>query len=344
MTVSFRTFESAVLTRLVDWASASFESTIGQPALPHLIIALNATELTIDQSQWDVSNATSKLFSDMKRSFERIPALQDHVERWRECGRVISTTEDLLNCYYSSTTIVRIPVKGRYMLMDEQIKKLDAEISIKSYQSQSTKRRVRMLSSSDDLQLYLQFAFDHFSNNLNVPFDFVKTALQINPIPPDFGGNIVALAVAIKNRYERMKVFKIFEHLSLLVASCIWLDILRYRRLGQYSIVLSWLLDDKSFRLKTPMKRTDISIIFALIANQCKSRHNPRPFLELLRGLLRAGLQRILRPALAMLIWPGPHSLCKCYVRSRKRTPGSHRAFIILWILCSFLQFQKGFR
>lgn len=225
------------MTKLVYWASASFESTIGQPALPHLIIALNATELTIDQSQWDVSEATNKLLSDMKRSFERIPALQDHVERWRECGRVISTTGDLLNCYYSSITVVRIPTKGRYMLMDEQIKKLRTEIDIKSHQSHFTKRRVRMLSSSDDLQLYLQFAFDHFSKSLNVPFDFVKTALQINPIPSDFGGNIVKLAVAIKNHRQNQTVFKIFEHLSLMVASCIWLDIHRCRRLGQYSIV-----------------------------------------------------------------------------------------------------------
>lgn len=160
--------------KLVEWASTSFESSVGQPALPHLIIALNATELAIDPSQWDVSQATKKFLSDMEKGFESIPKLQDCVERWRECGREIRTTEDLLKCYYSSVTIVRIPAKGRYMLMDEQIMKLKKEISNKSHQSHYTKKRVRMLSNSDDLQLYLQFAFDHFSKSLDVPFDFVK--------------------------------------------------------------------------------------------------------------------------------------------------------------------------
>ncbi|KAL8906193.1 MAG: hypothetical protein Q9171_006376 [Xanthocarpia ochracea] len=226
-----KTFESAVLTKLVGWASASFEKSLGQPALPHIIIALNATDLAIDASQWDVEEATNKLLSSVESAINTIPSLQDHVAWWRANGRVIHTTKDLLECYYSSVTVVRIPMKGRYMLIDQQVEKLHSQITLKGHQSHYKKRKVGMLSDSEDLQLYLQLAFDHFSQDLDTPFDFVSIALKINPIPSDFGGNILKLAVSIRNRHRSWRVVDIFEQLSLMVASCIMLDIHRHRRL-----------------------------------------------------------------------------------------------------------------
>ncbi|KAL8968226.1 MAG: hypothetical protein Q9183_002563 [Haloplaca sp. 2 TL-2023] len=233
-----KTFESAVLTKLVGWASASFEKSLGQPALPHVVIVLNATDVAIDASQWNVDEATNKLLSSVATAIDTIPALQDRVAWWRANGRVIRTTKDLLECYYSSVTVVRIPMKGRYMLIDQQVEKLHTEIMIKSHQSQYKKQKVRMLSNSDDLQLYLQLAYDHFAQDLDTPFDFVSVALKINPIPSDFGGNILKLAVFIRNRHPPWKVVKIFEQLGLMVASCIMLDIYRHRRLGAPSHLL----------------------------------------------------------------------------------------------------------
>ncbi|MCJ1354083.1 MAG: hypothetical protein MMC33_004070 [Icmadophila ericetorum] len=227
-----KTIESAVLPKLIGWALTSIEKSLGQPALPHVIIALNATDLSIDPSQWDVDEATQKLLSDVQSSINTIPFLQEHVDKWRANGRRINTTKDLLECYYSSVTVVRIPTKGRYMLIDEQVGKLHTQIVAKCAQSYYMKKRVRMLSNSDDLQLYLQLAFDHFSQNLDKPFNFIEMALKINPIPSDFSGNIVKLAVAIKDRQPSLRVGGIFDRLSLMVASCIMLDIHRNRRLG----------------------------------------------------------------------------------------------------------------
>ncbi|KAL8765647.1 MAG: hypothetical protein Q9209_007327 [Squamulea sp. 1 TL-2023] len=208
-----KTFESAVLTKLIGWASGSFEKSLGQPALPHIIVVLNATDLAIDASQWEVEEATSKLLSNVETAINKIPSLQTHVAWWQANGRVIHTTKDLLECYYSSVTVVRIPTKGRYMLIDQQVEKLHTEIMKKSNQSHYKKQKVRMLSNSEDLQLYLQLAFDHFSQDLDTPFDFVSVALKINPIPSDFGGNIVKLAVSIRNRHGSWKVVEIFERL-----------------------------------------------------------------------------------------------------------------------------------
>ncbi|KAK0515924.1 hypothetical protein JMJ35_001958 [Cladonia borealis] len=233
-----KTFESAVLTKLIGWASASFEKSVGQPALPHIVIALNATDGGIDAIQWDVREATKKLLADVESSIDKIPALQQHVDSWRTLGRVIKTTKDLLECYYSSVTVVRIPANGRPMLIDQQVGKLHTEIVDKCNQSHYKKRKVRMLSNSEDLQLYLQLAFDHFSQDLDTPFNFVEVALKTNPIPLDISGNILKLAVLIRDCRPSWKVVKIFERLSLMVASCIMLDIHRHRRLGTPSYLL----------------------------------------------------------------------------------------------------------
>ncbi|KAL2882212.1 hypothetical protein SGCOL_002480 [Colletotrichum sp. CLE4] len=41
----------------------------------------------------------------------------------------------------------------------------------------------------------LHAAYDHVSRDLDTPFDFVKEALKHNPIPQDFSGNILYLAI-----------------------------------------------------------------------------------------------------------------------------------------------------
>jgi hypothetical protein len=68
-----RVFESIVLEKLFDWASASIEKPLNQPALPHAIIALNATDNSIDARQWDVQEATQRLMADIEGAISRVP-------------------------------------------------------------------------------------------------------------------------------------------------------------------------------------------------------------------------------------------------------------------------------
>ena len=52
-----------------------------------------------------------------------------------------------------------------------------------------------MLLDADELQPYLQYAFDHFVNDLDTSFDFVQASFVNSPIPSDFGGNILKMAI-----------------------------------------------------------------------------------------------------------------------------------------------------
>ncbi|KAI1208514.1 uncharacterized protein F4807DRAFT_452194 [Annulohypoxylon truncatum] len=235
-----RAFESTVLEKLLQWGSSSIDKSLNQPALPHAVIVLNATDKA-DEKEWDTGTATNLFLNEIKGAVFREPRFSQHVRVWQATGRKVESTRDLLECYYASVTVVRVPSHGRYMLMDEQAEKLFGVIKGKCQESLFTKKRVRMLATEEKLQKYLQAAYDHFSGDLNTPFDFVKEALKHNPIPQDFGGNILNLAVAIKQNcsFLQRNAEKIFDKMVPMISSCIMLDAVRQNLLGTTTRLLN---------------------------------------------------------------------------------------------------------
>ena len=109
-----RSFESTVLHKLIKWGAASIDKSINQPVLPHCIIVLNATDLNVDEKEWDVSKATQMFLSDIRDAIHREPILQQYAQIWRQRGRYLNSTKELLECYYASVSVVRVPYKGSY--------------------------------------------------------------------------------------------------------------------------------------------------------------------------------------------------------------------------------------
>ncbi len=215
------------MSKLLDWASVSLEKSINQPTLPHAIIALNATDMGVNEREWDSDCATNQLMNSMTRVILRDSTYKEHVNYWSNNGRSIETMEDLLKCYYSSLTVVRIPVKSHYMRVENQVRILYKKIVERCDDSYVMKRRSSMLSDANELNVYLQSAFDHFSEDLRTPFNFIDVACRLNPVPANFGGNIVQLAVALRNQRKTAMDADIFQDLAPFVASCILLDSVR---------------------------------------------------------------------------------------------------------------------
>jgi hypothetical protein len=92
-----------------------------------------------------------------------------------------------------------------------------------------------MLLNAMELQSYLHCAFDHFALTLDEAFDFVQASFLNNPIPMDFGGNILRLAIKMVNQHghRRPDPRYIFGRLSALIASCIMLDSVRHEIRGK---------------------------------------------------------------------------------------------------------------
>ncbi|KAI9717966.1 MAG: hypothetical protein M1828_007058 [Chrysothrix sp. TS-e1954] len=223
-------FESTALTLLLDWAAKCLEMSINQPTLPHAIIALNATDLDVDESEWDVGKATENLMNLIAPDIKKLPRLQENVQMWQKRGRKIKTTRDLIHCYYSSISIVRIPVKGRYPKIQTQVTKLRDEIGKKCGESYRVRTKARMLSNTDQLHAYLQAGFDHFASTLDKPFNFLDINVLNDPIPQHFGDHLLNAVHALHDIGK--KGLSIFSALSPMLASSLLLQCVRQNRPG----------------------------------------------------------------------------------------------------------------
>ncbi|KAI5359445.1 putative Zinc finger, RING-type, patatin-like phospholipase domain-containing protein [Septoria linicola] len=231
-----KTFQSAVLTKLLDWGASSLEKSLNQPALPHCIVAINGTDPSVDDKEWDVNYATQSLLSSVKGALdyiEGVPRFRELAEYWRNLGKHIYTVEDLILRYYSSFKVIRIPAKPRYTTINEQVGKLQGIIKANCEESFRNKRRARMLTNADELNTYLQSGFDHFTSHLDIPFNFMRISLLRNPIPNDFGGHILQLCTTIgaqQPNHQHGRIAWVFEKMSVMLASCVLLDCARFRK------------------------------------------------------------------------------------------------------------------
>jgi len=230
-----KTFQSSVLSRLVDWGVSSLEKSINQPSLPHCLVVLNATEPSANEQIWDTAYATQALLSSVKSSLENVegvPKLRKLAEHWTKLGKNIHTVEDLILQYYSSFQVIRIPTKPRYMLIDQQIGRLHDAIVQGCQKSFYAKRKARMLTNADELHAYFEAGFSHFTTHLDLPFNFVEVSLKQNPIPSDFGGHILQLAIAAMRYLSKTEedLIWLFGKLSVMLASCVFLDCARFRK------------------------------------------------------------------------------------------------------------------
>ncbi|KAF8847153.1 hypothetical protein BDZ45DRAFT_811773 [Acephala macrosclerotiorum] len=227
-----KTFETTGLERLIRWGAASLETSINQPTLPQLIIAVNAATLNVATPQeWEVDYATQKILNSLQSSLNKTTYFRSLAQGWRDRGRRIECVKDLIRCYYSSFSVVRIPSEGRYVQLDKQIDALRDRITTCCDDSFMSKRRANMLLTSDEFSMLLYSAFEHFSLNLHTPFNFIEVSLRINPIPQNFGGNILQLAIALhKQVSEDDDDHWIFNTLSNFIASSVLLDCVRHRK------------------------------------------------------------------------------------------------------------------
>jgi hypothetical protein len=123
--------------------------------------------------------------------------------------------------------------------MNEQAGKLSDLIRERCAAAHAKKKQMRMLANTEKLQFYLQAAYDHFTRDLNTPFDFVKEMLRHSPVSRNFEGNILNLAVLIKDSSVhpaiRNDAEQIFRTIGPMIASCVMLDAVRQKLPGRFN-------------------------------------------------------------------------------------------------------------
>lgn len=221
------------IENLIKWAEKSFQKSVNQPMLPHAIIVVNKLPHTTNADLWDADLVTALQLT----SFDSAVHLEggsgyfaDAVRKWSQRGKVVKSVYDLLHCYYSSFIIICIPAADQPpSLISAQYTKLYHQILLASNESGHKRRAAGMLMSSEQLQGYLESAFEHFCKNFKDPFNFLDAALATNPIATTFADQITKVASLLMERHHIENGRELFQQLAPLVASSIFIETTRNR-------------------------------------------------------------------------------------------------------------------
>jgi hypothetical protein len=222
-----RAIEGDIL-RLLEWAQTSAAAATNRGTLPHLIIALNAAE---DDSIWDPEAAKANIFYDHKDMLKDNPAVRQQKEKFEKLGQKIEGIEDLLRCSYASVKCIRIPNGANTPRLSAQLSLLYSLIDAASTEAQAKKKDANLLLSSEDQELLFKLAFNHYTTDLDAPFDFLEQLLSLHPLPSSFKNNLAkvmieasrALNYGLRTEFFTLQIFPV-------LASAIALNMARSNR------------------------------------------------------------------------------------------------------------------
>jgi hypothetical protein len=138
--------------------------------------------------------------------------------------------KELLHCYYSDVRIVCIPAADRPAArINQQYRALHEEIRTASQHCRSRRSDVGLLLNAEELEVYLKYAFQHFSKDATNPFDFHSAAFSATPIAQTVKDHIVKVAKYTMECRPQESGGEIFGRVASLVASSIFLDASRNR-------------------------------------------------------------------------------------------------------------------
>jgi hypothetical protein len=246
--------------QLLEWGSKAIENSSNQACLPHAIIVLNyVPPNSLPDVDWKIHNSTDWLFQGMDRGINNNALFTEYLRKCQARTHGAPTTQQVLQCYYTTVRVVRIPELAdgarRPNLIDHQVTKLYKQITVNSEAVRKGKASRRMLLNVDQFNPYLQLAFDHFSSErgLETPFDFAEASFRFAPVTTDFASNIVTVGRYLLKRSgaSDFKLSRVLPELGQLVASSIMFDTARKRRPGIAEVMLPKFADAYKNALET---------------------------------------------------------------------------------------------
>lgn len=233
MLASTRTHEDAV-KQLADWAFDVIQSSTNQSVLPHAILVLNESKIPVSSECWEIDAATDQLLTNIKKGFFEQDDLKKHVDLWRERYQKTldeyPSAKDLLESYYASVRVVHLPEwRYRMNLLEKQMTKLYGELSQAREESYTRRKHLHMKLNAENFMRFMKKAFDHFTNDFRVPFNFARAWFEIHQdyTVSDLQKGISDLALAVQKVSGR-EGLGLWQHISSMVASCILLDAKRH--------------------------------------------------------------------------------------------------------------------
>ncbi|KAF4958765.1 hypothetical protein FGADI_2109 [Fusarium gaditjirri] len=189
---SLRQIDDSIV-ELLEWAEVSHASATNRFRLPHLIIVINRSD---DESDWNPIATAQQILNEQQSILEENDKVKRMVNRFRGVGIGINTLEDLLLTSYASVQFIRLPQGQSVVCLSTQLRRLHEMIYQSSNQSLDEKLSRRMLLSAPNMDQFFRLAFDHFSNTVQEPFDFLAQLISLRPPPAKMAARLSELMIA----------------------------------------------------------------------------------------------------------------------------------------------------
>lgn len=154
------------------------------------------------------------------------------VDKWKERGKIIRSTEELILCYYDTFKVVCIPslMTAPTRVIIGQFEKLYSEIQRASEAVGARREAVGNKMDVESFSFHTQHAFELFSKSLDDAFNFHYVSDKIAVIPEDFADRLVVLLAKLMNQYTASMETIVGQEAAMLdsfvpyLASCLALE------------------------------------------------------------------------------------------------------------------------
>ncbi|KAM0370021.1 hypothetical protein ACHAPY_010700 [Fusarium culmorum] len=177
---------------LLEWAEVSHASATNRFGLPHLIIVLNRSD---DKSDWDPIATAQQILNEQQGILEGNHKVKAIAGKFRAVGVPINTLKDLLLTSYAPVQFIRLPDGKSVFCLSTQLGRLQEMIYRSSHQSLDEKFDRRMLLSGPHMDKFFRLAFDHFSNKINEPLDFLAQLISLRPPPAKMAARLSEMMI-----------------------------------------------------------------------------------------------------------------------------------------------------
>jgi len=189
-----------IVERLIKWADKVHLKSLNQVALPHALIVVNQKPISCSDERLASSEMLGKM-QDWKLIDSELGKI---AAKWNDLlpeGSQVKSMRDLLLRYFGSINVVHIPhIDAGPDQVHRQFQQLRTRIENEKAAVQGKRWRAFSQINAVQLETYLNAAFNHFSKDINEPFDFFKYSLDNNSLPEGLTGHATRLMSRIREK------------------------------------------------------------------------------------------------------------------------------------------------
>jgi hypothetical protein len=180
-----------IIRKLIQWSQKAEMSSVNRLSLPSLIVLINRCDPS--DEQWSSDDTTSLILRTNKSLMYSDRTVKERQEELKKYNLPHNSIKDILESSYTAVRFLKLPTAKDLPRLRSQVEEFHVMIEDLTTRAHNARRVNEFLFSSEKLQHLYQLTFDHFSNSMTAPFDFMEAFFAVQPSLPQLSANFFGL-------------------------------------------------------------------------------------------------------------------------------------------------------